>query len=138
MLLHDRNFIMGKQTKFIIPVADDLTGKGIMQESLLFNTNNVLPLMRINRAMYGNPRDMKQLIDVTVEVQNLVNGRLLRIGTNVDLLKLFGDPCPGVPKFLRVEYVALGFVGCMRVREKDDTLVAALELGYPPIADDDH
>lgn len=32
-----------------------------MHESLTFNTNNVLPLMRINRAMYGNPRDLKQV-----------------------------------------------------------------------------
>lgn len=131
---YPRNFIMGKQTRFLIPVVEDVSGKGIMQESLTFNTNNVLPLMRINRAMYGNPRDLKQLIDVTVEVQNLVNGRLLRISTHVDLYQLFGDPCPGVPKYLRVEYVALGFKGSMRVREKDDTLIAALELGYPPLA----
>ncbi len=47
---------------------------------------------------------------------------------------MFGDPCPGVPKYLRVEYVALGFKGSMRVREKEDCLIAALELGYPPLA----
>lgn len=131
---YPRNFIMGKQAKFLIPVVDDMSGQGIMTESLTFNTNNVLPLMRINRAMYGNPRDLKQLIDVTVEVQKLVIGRFLKISTHADLYKLFGDPCPGVPKYLRVEYVALGFKGSLRVREKDDLLVAALELGYPPLA----
>jgi hypothetical protein len=134
---YPRNFIMGKQMKFMIPVQDDMSGHGIMQESLTFNTNNVLPLMRINRAMYGNPRDLKQLIDVTVECQNLVSGRFLKISTKQDLFKLFGDPCAGVPKYLRVEYVALGFKGSMRVRERDDLLVAALELGYPPAAEAD-
>lgn len=131
---YPRNFIMGKQARFLIPVSDDMSGQGILHESLMFHTNNVLPLMRINRAMYGNPRDMKQLIDVTAEVQKLVIGRLLKVSTHADLHKLFGDPCPGVSKYLRVEYVALGFKGSMRVREKDDLLVAALELGYPPAA----
>lgn len=32
-------------------------GRGIMESSIHFETNNVLPLMNVNKAMYGHPRD---------------------------------------------------------------------------------
>jgi hypothetical protein len=49
---------------------------------------------------------------------------------SVDLNAAFGDPCPGVSKILRISYVTRGFTGALRVREKEDLLVAAVELGY--------
>ena len=36
-------------------------------------------------------------------------------------------------KHLRVSYMTRGFSGSIRIREKDDLLVATVELGYPPI-----
>jgi hypothetical protein len=130
-----RNFILGRQTRFFIPVVDLPDGRGSMQESLIFNVNNALPLIKIQRALYGNPRDLKQLFDVTNNVQCLVDGSIMRISADTSLKKLFGDPCPGVPKFLRINYAALGFTGALRVRERNDCLVAQLNLGYPPIPD---
>ena len=38
----------------------------------------------------------------------------------------------GVRKWLKIHYVVRGFMGTLRVREKNDLLVAAVELGYPP------
>ena len=67
-------------------------------------------------------------------------GRSLIIEPTEDLNKLFlKDPSPGKRKQLRIEYVTRGFTGNLRIRELDDRLTAAVELGYPPLPppDDD-
>lgn len=38
-----------------------LLGKGVMQTSLEFRANNVLPLMNIDKALYGHPRDNQKV-----------------------------------------------------------------------------
>ena len=43
------------------------------------------------------------------------------------------DPCPGIRKQLRVEYVTRGFMGAVRVREVGDGWISNVELGYPPV-----
>jgi hypothetical protein len=50
----------------------------------------------------------------------------------MDLTALFGDPCFGVNKVLKIYYQTRGFTGAVRVREREGTLVAAVELGFPP------
>jgi hypothetical protein len=50
----------------------------------------------------------------------------------MDLTALFGDPCFGVSKVLKIYYQTRGFTGTVRVREREGTLVAAVELGFPP------
>ena len=73
----------------------------------------------------------------------MVEGRKLVIDSKSNLNDVFGDPCPGTRKSLRVHYVTRGFNGNLRIRERDGYLVAALELGYAPLpprdeaADDD-
>jgi hypothetical protein len=56
-----RNFILGKKTRYLITVTDDESGKGIMDDSIEFRTNNVLPLMNIERASFGHPRDDRKV-----------------------------------------------------------------------------
>jgi hypothetical protein len=76
------------------------------------------------------------VIDVSSEVQNLVKGRTLELSRCRDLEALFStDPCPGQPKQLRVDYSTPGFRGNLRVKvnNRRDCLVAALELGFPPV-----
>lgn len=145
---YTRNFITIKRERFNILVVDDpVTGQGIMQEKIDFQTDNASPVIVITKATYGevNPldkRDVSRMIDVTGVVQNLVEGRQLIIDTSVNLNELFYvDPSPGKRKQLRVEYMTRGFTGNLRVREKDDLLATAIELGYPPVAppdDDDY
>lgn len=127
-----RNFILGKKARFLISVRDDAEGKGVMSESLLFQTLNVLPLMHIEKALFGHPSNNVKQFDVTSTIQNMVTGRLLEIGTEVDLAKTFGDPCPGVRKVLKIFYCTRGFQGAVRVREKKGCLVAAVEIGFAP------
>jgi hypothetical protein len=50
----------------------------------------------------------------------------------MDLTSTFGDPCFGVNKVLKIYYQTRGFTGALRVRERDGTLIAAIELGFPP------
>ena len=47
--------------------------------------------------------------------------------------KIFTNPCRGLQKHLKINYMTRGFSGSIRIREKDDLLVATVELGYPPI-----
>lgn len=108
--------------------------KGLMQESLVFQTDYVSPLIVVKRATYGELGDLNKCIDVTREVQYQVRGRALDINTDVDLHKLFHkDPSPGRRKQLEVSYIMRGFMGNLRVREKNDCLVAGIQLGYPPV-----
>lgn len=55
----------------------------------------------------------------------------------MNLTEIFGDPCFGVNKILRIYYQTRGFTGAIRVREKDGTLIAGVELGFPPEVPDD-
>ena len=52
--------------------------------------------------------------------------------TSVNLDGMFGDPCIGVRKVLKINYVTRGFTGAVRVREQNDCAVASVELGFPP------
>ena len=69
---HPLNFITGRPAHFLIPVRDTESGFGRLAESLLFRCANVLPIIRVNSAVYGNLKDVKRLIDVTPEIQGLV------------------------------------------------------------------
>ena len=150
-----RNFITVKKQRFNIAVEDVLISdkitkakknieevkpgsqivyKGQMQESLIFQTDYAAPLIIIKRATYGELNDLSKCIDVTALIQAQVKGRVLQLDTNVPLQSLFfKDPSPGRKKQLHIHYINRGFIGNVRVREKNDCLVAKIELGYPPL-----
>jgi hypothetical protein len=132
---YPRNFITNKNAKFFITVEDDpVTGRGLMREAMRFEVNCAAPIIHINRASYGNFEDVSKLIDCTSEVQGRVQGACLCIEEQEDLNKLFTiDPCPGMRKQLRIDYVSRGFIGNIRVREKEGLLAASVSLGYMPI-----
>jgi len=142
---HPRNFITNKSSKYCIAVKDIL-GKGHsanlpfgqLKETLCFKTDQVAPTIHITRATYGILSDPLRVVDVTLEVQSMVKGKILHIGPEVDLVKVFSkDPCPGMRKQLRVCYVTRGFVGTVRVPEKNDLFITNIDLGYPPVAEAD-
>jgi hypothetical protein len=142
---HPRNFITNKSGKFCIAVSD-IEGRGHssklafgkLRESLVFKTDQAAPTIFITRATYGILRDPQRVVDVTLEVQNLVKGKMLHIGTEVDLNEEFSkDPCPGMRKQLRICYVTRGYLGAVRVREQNDLFITNIELGYPPVAEAD-
>jgi hypothetical protein len=117
-----------------------------MAEALDFRTDLSSPVIIVTRATYGEMEgvgggyDSSKLIDVTSDLQRLVVGKSLCIETGCDLNRLFQfDPSPGKRKQLRIAYMTKGFTGNLRVREKQDLLVAGIELGYPPVnpPDDD-
>lgn len=57
--------------------------------------------LTIYHASYGIPNQWK---DVTLTVRNLVRNNALRLSTDTNVNDLFGDPVPGVPKYLRIFY----------------------------------
>ena len=137
---HPRNFITNKSAKFCVAVQEIKdeglggTAKGKLRETVRFSTDLSAPVIHITRATYGILDDPLRVIDCSLEVQSMVKGRMLHIGTEVNLTKAFSkDPCPGMRKQLRVEYVTRGFIGQVRVREKDDVFITNVELGYPPV-----
>lgn len=140
---HPRNFITNKSAKIIIPVGDVEGGsggptKGVMEESLHFHTDMAAPVIHVTRATYGILNDASRVVDVTLEVQSMVQGRKLHLGTELDLTRAFSkDPCPGMRKQLRIAYVTRGFIGAVRVRERNDLFVTTIELGYPAVPGED-
>eukprot|EP01039_Chlorochromonas_danica_P004092 gene4092-4478_t len=124
---YSTNSITIKQGYFNVLVYDEIeTGKGKMQESIEFQINS---------------DNTRYIMDVTANIQALTHGEALTIPKGTNLTKLFrNDPSPGRKKQLRISYISRGYRGNLRIREKDDYLVAGLELGYPPQAtvnDDD-
>ena len=53
---------------------------------------------------------------------------------SLNMDKLFTNPGRGLRKQLKIDYMTRGFSGSIRIREKNDLLVATVELGYPPLA----
>jgi hypothetical protein len=104
-----------------------------MDSDLIFETANGAPMIKIQRALYGHKTNLSKAFSVTSEVQNMVDGSKLILDSDIDLNTLFGDPTPGVRKWLQIDYTMLGFLGNLRIRDRGDgCLVAAVELGYPP------
>lgn len=130
---HPRNFIVNKNGRYLLSVLEDSACRGRLTESMHFQTNYAAPVIHIARATYGNFSDSSMLLDCTTEVQRKVDTKVLRIDTEEDLHAVLGsDPCPGLRKQLRIEYVTRGFCGNLRVREKDGHLAASIQLGYVP------
>ena len=75
------NYIMSRGGRFLISVKDEESGFGRLFEDLHFSSNIVLPVVFINRAIYGQLEHLSRVIDVTSEVQNLIKGRILELET---------------------------------------------------------
>jgi len=129
-----RNYITNKSARFVVPVVENrLNGKARLAESVVFESSFAGPIITIVRATYGDFSNSSHLIDCTTEVQLKVKGQVLCIEQSENLNHwLVRDPCPGIHKQLRIEYITRGFYGNVRVREKDDLLVAGVQLGYLP------
>jgi hypothetical protein len=130
-----RNYITVKNKRFNIVVEDEeVTGIGKMTETLSFATECSSPIIIVIRSTYGVLNDLSKVIDCTSEIQSLVKGNTLIVERELNLNSFFKmDPAPGRQKELSIEYITRGFQGNIRVREKNDLLVAAIELGYPPL-----
>jgi hypothetical protein len=130
-----RNYIKLQRSRYAVVVKDDpITRKGKLEEDIHFETGYASPIIFVVRALYGELNDIHKTIDVTNEIQTLVNGRTLIIDRDLNLNEFFKmDPSPGRTKELKISYMTRGFMGNLRVREKNDLLVASIELGYPPL-----
>ena len=127
---YPRNFIAGSFQRFLIDVTDFVDGRGMMSFSLEFGCKLAFAPILIQNAVYGYLGDLSRVIDVTREVQGLVDVEGLRIPLDLNLNQLFTDPSPGSLKQLRIQYTSRGIRGCIRVREKDDRLISRVQLGY--------
>ena len=125
------NYISATFQRFLIAVNDDVSGRGIMESSLNFSAKLAFPPVLVRNAVYGNLSVMAQAVDVTPEVQGMVTSHGLRIPKSLTLESVLENPCPGFcKKELRIDYTTRGFIGCVRLREKNDHLIGSLQLGY--------
>jgi hypothetical protein len=77
---HPRNFITNKSDRFLIVVNDDAsTGKGVMTQSLEFQTDFSAPIIQITKAVYGDFSSTNKLMDCTNDVQRCVKDGVLCI-----------------------------------------------------------
>lgn len=127
-----KNVLMQQRMHMTVQVLDDEDGKGVLTTDFEVRSSPSMPLLQIERALYESVTDRKKSADITPQLQAFVKGRTLFISKTANLNMMFGDPCPGVRKQLAVFYVVRGYKGCVRVRERDNKLMAKIELGYPP------
>ena len=80
--------------------------------------NNGQRLLNIKRAYYGHPKGVsttgRMCYEVTEYLQGLIDlggGSFLSIPENTLMSHLFGDPCPGYHKELRIEFELSGRSG---------------------------
>ena len=125
-----RNFVSGCFQRFLIEVTDDVTGRGVMASPLHFSCKLAFAPIVIQNAVYGYLKDLSQVLDVTREVQGLVDIHGLTLPVDLNLNQLFTNPSPGSLKQLRISYMSRGIKGCIRVREHSDRLSAKVQLGY--------
>lgn len=133
-----RNYISGSAARFLVVVTDGEDGRGVLESSIYFSARLTFPPIMVHNAAYGYLKNLSQVIDVTREVQGLIDFEGLKIPTSLNLDRLFTNPCAGCPqKQLRIQYSARGICGCLRVRESNDKLMGSVQLGYRPVADED-
>jgi hypothetical protein len=68
--------------------------------------------LHILAASYGHPIDARRATDVSGLLQKLVNSKFkgngLVLKADTPITRLFGDPCEGVPKVLKMRYALIG------------------------------
>ena len=76
--------------------------------------------LRINKATFGHPRGLSAVGRMSYEVTEIIQGfvdlqggNYLDISAQIPMKKLFGDPCPGYPKDLRIAYEVSGRSGVL-------------------------
>jgi hypothetical protein len=128
----------GYRKNFMIPKKGTLTGRvdsnGRLQTSMCMTASKVLPVLQIQKAIFGHPKNFAKSFDVTDTVRTMVDregGYQLNISRKDDIAALFKDPCRGVRKLFRVSYECLAIAGTLRLPEVRDRLQGSLRLGYP-------
>ena len=133
----ETNFIR-TQPKVVVDVlayTNPETQRTTLERSVVVGVTTTLPSINITYASWGNAADASKVCDVTDTAKNMTTHRGLHIPTGSDLIKLFGDPCPGTQKKLHIKYFLRGFRGKLRVDEDPlNRLRTNLRLGY--FADD--
>jgi hypothetical protein len=118
-------------------VIDDKLGRGHLEKVLRICAPKTGPMLEIMTSRYGHCYNPKKTIDVSSQLKSLVEaagGSHLSIGTDVDLTKLFGDPCVGARKRLTVEYSSRGLHGNLVVPVRGGQLASDILVGHflPP------
>lgn len=130
-----RNFI----TRRCGRVRTSVTVEGAFDSPISVVAQPVLPALNISRASFGHPTDLHKLFDVTDGIGILCirqGGNTLKVPRSFDLVKAFGEPCPGVRKMLKVNYDIRGMAGRLNFAEKNGKVAGRIQLGYPPDAKD--
>lgn len=90
-------------------------------------------------ASYGHPKGLspqgRMSVDVTEVVQGLVDrvgGSYLTISYMVPVKQMFGDPCPGYPKDLRIRFEIGGREGTVLCDEMRGLLRQKCQIEYAP------
>ncbi|KAJ1445860.1 hypothetical protein M885DRAFT_625787 [Pelagophyceae sp. CCMP2097] len=137
---YEANFILQRRGRITRFVRDDADGAALLDRSILVGVPTALPGVEVRYACYGNEAEPSQTYDVTAEcraIANRLGGQRLFISKDVDLAKLFGDPCEGIRKKLSIKYYARGFHGCCRVEESPlNYLSTDVCLGFADSASD--
>lgn len=134
---YPRNYIQAKSAHFIVDVKDDERGHGILFDPIEFKTSFVSPCVEITKASYGlldeSNYEAINFMDVTSIIQSKISTSQLIINKGEDMNEYFSkDPFPGKPKKLLIDFITKGVIGSVRVKVKDEFVVAGIQIGYLP------
>lgn len=134
----ESNFIKHTRGCLTATIDDDAEGRGLLAETLFAGVSTTLPSIEVCSALYGHAADPNQVWDVTARVKAIVDrygGRCIYISSHECLDDLFGDPCRGTRKKLRIRYYVRGFRGRCRIDEGEPNhLRTNLAIGF--VSDD--
>jgi hypothetical protein len=115
-----------------------------------FNQDNRIPstfffivpkrsYLRINQATYGHPKGTtktgRMSFDVTEIIQSMVHqngGSYLSLSAFMPVARIFGDPCPGYVKDLRINFEIIGRKGSIKYPENRGHLMKKISIMSSP------
>ena len=118
----------------------DVMPNGLLTQNFMLIAPKTRYLI-INRATYGHPKGLspqgRMSVDVTEVVQGIVDsgmsgGSYLTLSYMRPVKPIFGDPCPGYPKDLRVNFEVCGRSGEIVNDEIRGHLIQRVHLEFSP------
>jgi len=98
------------------------------------NTNSRLTIVA---SEYGHPHDLMRRFDVKEKIQGMVDmlgdGKFVKINSGIDLSQLFGEPCEGVNKVLKVKYIIDALYARIEATEARGWLLEPIHLLAPSV-----
>ena len=124
-----------------IVIIDTLSNSRMKSKNaIVLKSPSIKRTLKIKRAYYGHPKGTSSTGRMSYEVTEFIQGLVdLKGGSHLFfsekniLTPFFGDPCPGYPKELRIEFEILGRCGSETRKETQGHLIKDINIETSPV-----